>query len=463
MNRIGSRHTWRWLAQPAVDFLLFYVGLATTLIVRQPGYFNLDTGLGFFPLFIFWLAAIYTLGLYDVRSIRDTAYLVRNLFLSAVTCMGLGTTYFYYLGSLTLTPKTHLLLTVLISHALILAWRKIWLVLLKYNILDQRFVFLVDPSDLSKIEKELPHHLGDTGLISVPWQWPGVDSVVADGRWVDRNWDSARAIFLAAIVRGVPIITLEDFYESVFGKVSPHYAGNPSWALKHILPNNSGFHQKFKRIVDCMGAAVLLLASSPIFAAAAALIVLIDGRPIFYRQSRAGFLGKPFRILKFRTMLAGSEAHGPFTSALAHKSSITPLGAVLRRFRLDELPQLWNVLIGEMSLVGPRPEWTQEVAVLEKVVPSYHLRHLVKPGITGWAQVRFRATNSVDDSIEKIHFDLYYLKFLSLGLDVSILLKTIKRVFTHDSKVKSLPTPAVMQNNDFVHWAGDLATSIKHL
>ena len=443
--------------------MLSYVGLATTLLLRQPEFFTLETGLAFCPLFMMWIATIYALGLYDLRLIRDTACLVRNLLLSGVVCMALGTTYFYFLGSLTLQPKTHLFLTVLISHVLILAWRKIWLILLQYNILDQRFVFLVDPADLGKIEKELPYHAGDTGLIAVPWQWPGVDMVVADGRWIDKNWESARAVFLAAVARKVPIITLEDFYESVFGKVSPHYAGSPSWALQHILPSNSSFHLKIKRAADVAGAAILILAISPILAATAALIALLDGRPIFFRQSRAGFLGKPFMVLKFRTMVVGSEAQGPFTSTLAHKTSITRLGAFLRRFRLDELPQLWNVLIGDMSLVGPRPEWTREVAVLEKVVPSYHLRHLVKPGITGWAQVRFRATNSVDDSIEKIHFDLYYLKYLSLGLDVSILLKTIKRVFTHDSNVKSLPTPAVMQNNDLVHWAVDLMTSNKNL
>ena len=462
MNRIGTRHTWRWLTPPLVDFLLFHLALGTSLFLRQPSHLTLRTELGFFPLFLAWIATMYALGLYGLRLTRDTASLIKNLFVSAFVCTGLGTTYFYLMGSQELKPKTHLLLTVIISHVLILAWRKIWLVLLHYNILDQRFVFLVDPSDLTKIEQQLPHHAGDTGLTVVPWQWPGVDMVVADGQWVDKNWDSARAVFVAAVARGVPIIALEDFYESIFGKVSPHYAGNPSWALKHILPNNTGLYLKVKRVVDWVGAAVLLLVSAPLLAATAALIAIIDGRPIFYRQPRAGFLGNAFMVLKFRTMTVGAEAIGPFTSADAHGASITPLGALLRRFRLDELPQLWNVLIGDMSLVGPRPEWIREVAVLEKVVPSYHLRHLVKPGITGWAQVRFRATNSVDDSLEKIHFDLYYLKYLSMGLDVSILLKTLKRVLTHDSNVRPVPSPVLKHKEDLVHWAGDLTGHLEH-
>ncbi len=119
----------------------------------------------------------------------------------------------------------------------------------------------------------------------------------------------------------------------------------------------------------------------------------------------------------------------------------TRLGAFLRRFRLDEFPQLWNVLRGEMSLVGPRPEWVKEVAVIEKSVPNYHLRHLVPPGITGWAQVYYRATQGLEGSLEKHHYDLYYLKNFSPALDLAILLKTVKRVFLSDARVQSVRVP----------------------
>lgn len=461
LNRIGTRHYWRWMTPPIVDFLLFHIALGTSLALREPEFLTFETALGFFPLFSAWIAVMYALGLYDLGLVRNSFSLLKNLFVSATACLAIGTTYFYLMASDTLKPKTHLLLAVVISHVLILAWRRAWLMALKYNFLDQRFVFLGDPADLSEIEKGLPHHAGNTGLTVVPWQYPGVDMVVADSRWVDWNWEAARPTFLAAIARGVPIVTLEDFYESIFGKVSPHYAGRPSWALKFTLPNNIGPFLHVKRAVDILGAAFLLLATAPVLAVAAALIAIMDGRPIFYRQSRAGFLGRPFDVLKFRTMSLGAESIGPFTSAKAHGASITRLGRFLRRYRIDELPQLWNVLIGDMSLVGPRPEWVKEVAVLEKVVPSYHLRHLVKPGITGWAQVRFRATNSIDDSIEKIHYDLFYLKYLSFGLDVSILLKTVKRVLISDSAVVPLPTPSLVPKQNVDHWAGDLTSHLE--
>ena len=163
--------------------------------------------------------------------------------------------------------------------------------------------------------------------------------VVADSRWVDWNWNAARPVFLAAISRGVPIVTLEDFYESIFGKVSPNYAGRPSWALKFTLPNNYGLFLLVKRAADVAASALLLLATSPLLAVATTLIAILDGRPIFYRQARAGFLGQPFTVLKFRTMRLGAESQGPFTSAQAHGASITRLGNILRRYRIDELPQ----------------------------------------------------------------------------------------------------------------------------
>jgi len=460
MNRIGTRHSWRWITPPIVDCLIFFVSLGSSLFFREPEFLTVATGMAFLPLFISWMAVLYALGLYDLRMVRDTGSLIKNLLISGLTCFALGTTYFYLMHSETLTPKTHLLLTVAISHAVIMGWRRTWLTFLNYNFLDQRFVFLGDPSDLAQIERDLPHHAEHTGLTIVPWQFPGVDMVVADSRWVDWNWEAARPVFLAAIARGVPIVTLEDFYESIFFKVAPHSAGRPSWALKFTLPNNIGPFLHMKRAFDMIGSAALLLVLSPVLAATAAIIAIMDGRPFFYRQSRAGFLGRPFMVLKFRTMSLGSDSTGPFTSAKAHGASITKLGALLRRYRIDELPQLWNVLIGEMSLVGPRPEWTKEVAVLEKVVPSYHLRHLVKPGITGWAQLKFRATNSIDDSIEKIHYDLYYLKYLSFGLDISILLKTVRRALTSDASVIALPTPVVSVPRNIEHWAADLTSHL---
>ena len=457
MNGIGSRNTWRWLMPPIVDFFIFYLALATTLDLREPQALNLTTILTFMPLFMIWIGAMYTVGLYELRLVREDVALIQNLLISAGVCTLLGTTYFYALGTY-LRPKTHLILAVAISHALIFVWRRAWLWMLKFDLLDQRFVFLGDADHLHEIEKGMPHHEHDTGLSVGPWQWPGVDIVVADSSWVDQNWEAARDVLLAAMAHGVPIVTMEDFYESIFGKVSPYYAASPSWALEHILPKRLGFYAMLKRGIDVVGSIVLLIAFAPVLAATAAMIAICDGAPVFFNQERAGLLGKPFTLWKFRTMSHGAEAKGPLLAADALDSHVTRLGDMLRRFRLDELPQLWNVLKGDMSFVGPRPEWMKEVEMLEKSVPSNHLRHLVKPGVTGWAQVKFRQTNTVADAIERLHYDLYYVKNWSFGLDVSIILKTIKRVLISDATVDAIPSPVMPMPMD-AGWVIDLTTT----
>ncbi|MFI5362182.1 MAG: sugar transferase [Elusimicrobiota bacterium] len=457
MNGISSRNTWRKVLPPAVDFFIFYLALATTLAAREPNAVGFRIALMFLPLFAIWIAAMYTVGLYELRLIREDVTLVRNLLISGAACVLLGTTYFYVMAT-HLTPKTHLVLTVVISHSLIFAWRRVWLWVLNFELLDQRFVFLGDAAHLREIEKGMPQHAHETGLSVGPWQWPGVDIVVADAPWVDQNWEAARDVLLAAMARGVPIITMEDFYESIFGKVSPYYAASPSWALEFIMPKRHTLYAGVKRVIDVVGALFLFVAFAPALALTAALIAICDGAPIFFTQERAGLLGQPFTLWKFRTMSSGADAKGPLLAADALKSHVTRLGDFLRRYRLDELPQLWNVLKGDMSFVGPRPEWMKEVEMLEKAVPSNHLRHLVKPGLTGWAQVKFRQTNTVADAIERLHYDLYYVKNWSFGLDVSIILKTIKRVTISDSNVDAIPTPIMPMPLD-ASWVVDLTTT----
>ncbi len=457
MNGIGSRDTWRWLLPPTVDLFIFYAALTAALLVREPAAINAATALMYMPLFWVWIAVMYTAGLYELRLIREDMTLVRNLLITAGTCMMLSVTYFYALGT-PQKPKTELIIAVVISHALIFLWRRTWLWLLKFELLELQFSFLGGPKQLQEIEKCLQPISKDIGLEVHPPHWPDIDFVVADTAWIDGNWDSARDVILDAMARGVPIVSMEDFYESIFGKVSPYYAANPSWMLEFILPKRLGLYTTIKRGIDIIGSIVLLAAFAPALAATAALIAICDGSPIFFTQERAGWLGKPFVLWKFRTMSAGAEAKGPLLAPDALSSHVTRLGDILRRYRLDELPQLWNVLRGDISFVGPRPEWVKEVRILEKEVPSNHLRHLVKPGVTGWAQVHFRQTNTVADTIERLHYDLYYVKNWSFGLDVTIILKTLKRVLISDSNVAATPAPAMPMPD--ARWVIDL-TAVK--
>jgi lipopolysaccharide/colanic/teichoic acid biosynthesis glycosyltransferase len=402
------------------DAVILVATLAGSFLLRGSHLLSAQLFLSFAPLVALWMATFYAFGLYETQTVRDLVALTSGLFASAAASAVIGTIYFYllspYLGQ---TPKTLLVMTVIGSHVLAFAWRRAWLWALDIHLLRLNLVILGDEEHVRAFE-------------SSRWRWPGTDMVVADPAWVEENWDAARVVLAEAVAHRVPVVSLDAFYESVTGKVSPEWASRPSWAIEHVLPRTGSSYAGVKRGLDVAAAAVLLTAAAPVLAATYAAIYFVDGMSPLYGQRRSGFLGTEFTLWKFRTMRPGADAHGPFRR---DREAPTRLGAFLRRYRFDELPQLWNVLRGEMSMVGPRPEWIKEVEVLEKAVPNYHLRHLVPPGITGWAQVYYRATNDPSESLEKHHYDLYYLKHFSFALDFSILLKTLKRVCVRDSHV----------------------------
>ena len=222
------------------------------------------------------------------------------------------------------------------------------------------------------------------------------------------------------------VYTLESFYEAHWRHV-PLDALDPFWPLQmgFQLARNSGYHY-LKRLFDVVASGVLLVLSAPLMAATGCLIWLTDGRPVFFRQERVGREGEIFTVWKFRTMKFSKDAQAEediYTRT--NDPRITPVGRFLRKLRLDELPQLFNVLSGEMSLIGPRAEWIKCAERYEKKIPFYHFRHLVKPGITGWAQVNYPYGESEEDAIEKLKYDLYYIRHYSLTLDAMIALKTV--------------------------------------
>jgi exopolysaccharide biosynthesis polyprenyl glycosylphosphotransferase len=182
-----------------------------------------------------------------------------------------------------------------------------------------------------------------------------------------------------------------------------------------------------KRILDLAAALLLLVLLAPVMVAVAALVALTDGRPVLYSQERVGRAGRPYRLWKFRTMRRDAEKMGA-AWAVDGDPRVLPVGRFLRRSRLDELPQLWNVLRGEMSLVGPRPERAIFLAQLEARWPLFALRELVKPGLTGWAQLKHGYGSTMEENARKLEYDLYYIKNTSLFLDLVCLLATAKVV-----------------------------------
>ncbi len=232
---------------------------------------------------------------------------------------------------------------------------------------------------------------------------------------------------LSCRMRGVRVTSLSAFFERVGGQV-PVDSLKASW-----LVYGEGFRQNrlrafVKRSFDIGVASVLLALTLPIMIAAAIIIRCEGGGPVIYRQERVGRAGKPFTLLKFRSMRADAESDGRARWAQTNDPRVTSFGRFMRRSRIDELPQLWNVLKGEMSFVGPRPERPCFVAELERDIPYYAARHSVKPGLTGWAQVRYAYGASTAEATRKLQYDLYYVKNHSLLLDLFILFETVRVV-----------------------------------
>lgn len=228
---------------------------------------------------------------------------------------------------------------------------------------------------------------------------------------------------------GTPVLTLAEYYERQWYMVPVDHI-KEDWFLRSqgfsMLGNPVSL--RLKRVIDFALSLVLLIASVPIVFISALLIKLTSKGPVFFKQSRVGLNAETFTIYKLRTMIENAESNG---AKWAEKNDprITYIGDFLRKSRIDELPQCWNVLKGEMSFVGPRPERPEFTKDLAQTIPYYELRHMVKPGITGWAQVIFPYGASTEDSLKKLQYELYYIKNQSLVLDLNIILRTLITVF----------------------------------
>ena len=225
---------------------------------------------------------------------------------------------------------------------------------------------------------------------------------------------------------GVQITDLACFFERVHGLV-PIESLKVSWLIYGNGYRQDMMRSFVKRSFDLLASAALLLVALPIMALTALIILLESGAPVIYRQERIGGRGVPFTVLKFRSMMRDAEKDGQVWASV-NDSRVTAFGRFIRRCRIDELPQLFNVLRGEMSFVGPRPERPEFVQMLTEQIPFYAVRHSVKPGITGWAQVRYSYGATVEQSVKKLEYDLYYVKNHTLILDLVILLETIRVV-----------------------------------
>ena len=223
-------------------------------------------------------------------------------------------------------------------------------------------------------------------------------------------------------------------YEDILGRI-PIEAIDESWFMHNIRSSNNKKYDLWNRFFGIILSIFILIITSPILLIISILIKFSDGGPIFIRQKRVGKNGKIFKLFKFRSMIAldkdGQAENGKPVWALKEDPRITSIGKIIRKLHLDEIPQMLNIIKGDITFIGPRPERPEFVEKLEKEIPFYFLRHTITSGFTGWAQIKYRYANTVKDSKEKFEYDLYYIKNRNIFIDFGIILRTIQIIFTH--------------------------------
>lgn len=443
-----------------VDLGLLLLSLMLAFVIARFAKFNILFVLDRFTvacaIYFTVYALVFFVGqLYDTESryeeIRSFLYicglvLVANLFIAMM---------YYFLPQWRIARRV-MAIQAPIAALLIYAWRRVYL-LVSAGLVAPRRVLLVgaDPAMASIVEdmqegaapeiavRGIVHDdptMKDTRLAGVPVLGPttalqeivrreGIEIIVfSPGYRTSANGNTVRNV-LEMKARGLHVYELATFYKRVTGKVPVKYIED-HWLL-FSQDFTGGVHadaRKLKRVMDVLISSSALTLLSPLMLVLALLVKVTSRGPVLYRQERVGLDKRSYRLLKFRTMKVDAEKEGEPVWASRDDARVTPIGKVLRRLRLDEIPQFINVLRGEMSVIGPRPERPYFVDRLERDIPYYALRFSAKPGLTGWAQVNYRYGASVDDAHTKLQYDLYYIQEMSAFLDLLILLKTFQTV-----------------------------------
>lgn len=442
------------------DLVILYASLYLTLLIRYGLDFQDQISIHLIPfslLFILWIIVFYIANLYEIHSARNYPEFYSSLFTAIAVSATVSIIFFYlipYFSSLVqIAPRRNLLIYIAVFTGLISLWRWFYNTILGKTFRNNTIIvgFNQLAYDLAKFLNRNPQYgynlkyaldISEQAAFSFQnvdfKQVRGAKDIekIIEGENINTiilNPESYRLpniidVFYKVGKRNVQFINLANAYEKIMKKI-PLEALDQLWFLENISRGEKKLYEFIKRSIDL----VLALIGGIIFAVLFPFIALIikweSKGHIFYRQTRIGKEGKPFEFIKFRTMIENAEPNGAVW-ARKDDSRVTKFGRLIRKTRLDELPQILNILKGEMSVVGPRAERPEFVEKLKKQIPFYEERLLVRPGLSGWAQINYGKDLDHNDTKEKLQYDLYYIKNRSFTLDLAVILKTIKTVLS---------------------------------
>ena len=417
------------------DIIILYAALALTLVIRYQSLFSEDAIpkhlQPFSLLFVLWVLAFYINGLYEIQRMKNTAGFLRNLGAAITVNTLLSIIFFYFLTNYDIAPKTNLFIFLIIVFFFMYVWRGF------YNNVIGRQMPMTKTAIIGRtpIAEEIGKTINDNPQLgyALTEDIDAAELIIVSAMNHDER---TRNILYHYAIAGVEVVDTTTFYELIFEKV-PIGELDETWFLRNLVGRHT-IYDFIRLPVEIFFAAALGLITLPLTLLIALLIKLTSRGPVIYQQARVGEFGIPFTLYKFRSMVANAPDGSAEAESGPRKKSVndprmTPVGRFLVRTHLDELPQLINIIKGDASFVGPRPERPEVIPQFEGKIPYYELRHLVKPGITGWAQLHYGygyGTSFAEDMQEKLQYDLYYLKHRSFPLDAVIILKTMKLFFT---------------------------------
>jgi len=427
------------------DLVVLYLTLFLTLILRyRDNFYSQFINWHFLPfsiIFAIWLVIFYIAGLYDIRRLRNNLEFIKTLLLATFINALVAILFFYLIPAFGITPKTNLLIFIAIFAVIGTIWRRFFnqwlsggsdvpnkiLLLGNSNATEEiKEIVKTNPQlgyEIKASFKENPPNLTEINLTELITA-NGVNLIIMP-RHLKRNEKLTNALY-NLLTRGVTIRDSVNFYEAIARRV-PLAELEESWFLENLLEHQK-FYDPLKHAWEFLAALIVGIILLPLEILIAIIVKLSSRGPAIYKQVRTGQHGREFILYKFRTMKVDAEKDGIKWAKPGDKRA-TAFGRFLRHTHLDELPQLWNIIKGDLSFVGPRPERPELVRTLKEKVPYYEIRLLVKPGVTGWAQINHRADATTEDVVQKLQYDIYYIKNRSPLIDLTIILKTIKTIF----------------------------------
>jgi exopolysaccharide biosynthesis polyprenyl glycosylphosphotransferase len=420
------------------DFLAYWFTLFLVVIIRFKELFDWSLFekhlIPFFILYLFSTLAFYLFGLYDLTSIKPNIPGLKRFSLALVISFFLGIILFYFLPSFGIAPKTILAFELLGFGLLSFLSRRLFYRLYS-NQLIKNLVLVGQKSQFTDLQKIIDHN-PQFGLEVIAYVSSFHDAFSLFSEHENTIFvvdSSLKDIGISEIVAlhqsQIEILDIAEAYEKYLYKI-PVENISETWIIENIKINKDLLYIIFSRLFDIFFALVVLIVLSPVVLICAILIYLNDKGPVFYKQKRVGLNNKIFYLFKLRSMIVDSEKNGAVWSGKLD-TRVTPVGRIMRMLHVDEIPQMINILKGDIALVGPRPERPEFVSELEKSIPYYELRHIIRPGFTGWAQIKYHYANTIESSKEKFEYDLYYIKNRNIFIDFGIILRTIQIIFTH--------------------------------